>query len=301
MKSDKKKASLSSKLMWTFNIVLLTTICAVAGYPKVSDAWNRYVANQMITTYSNAVDLSDPEELQKAREEALEYNKDLFKAGKNHIAEYTEKTLKQVENDTTKLAIETAHDETYENLMNVANNDIMGTIIIKKLNIDLPIYHYASTAVLEKGVGHLYGSSLPFGGESSHSVLTGHRGLPTMEVFTALNEMKIGDFFEVDTLGEKHQYKVVEINTVLPSELDNLSIEEGRDLITLVTCTPYGVNTHRLLVTGERVNDNEKVEVQKTTIEHIQEIVEFPTVIMGTAAGIFILALILLIYNWIFR
>ena len=122
-----------------------------------------------------------------------------------------------------------------------------------------------------------------------------------MEVFTALNEMKIGDFFEVDTLGEKHQYKVVEINTVLPSELNNLSIEEGRDLITLVTCTPYGVNTHRLLVTGERVNDNEKVEVQKTTIEHIQEIVEFPTVIMGTAAGIFILALILLIYNWIFR
>ena len=296
---EKKRTTLGSRLITTFNIVLILSILGIGGYPRISDAWNRYVANQMVSNYSDAIENMDPSEIEEAKEAALEYNKALYAAGDNHISEYTARAKDSNVIDDNGVALAKAEDEYYESVMNIAGDSIMGVINIPKINVDLPIYHYTSVDVLEKGIGHLYGSSVPFGGESSHSVVSGHRGLPTMRLFTDLDQLVIGDTFEMNVLNEKHVYKIVEINTVLPEDLDTLSIQKGRDLVTLVTCTPYAVNTHRLLITGERVKNDEPVVVEKTTVQHVQEVVERPTLMLGGIAFIVIMAFILLIHTWI--
>ena len=296
---EKKRTTLGSRLITTFNIVLILSILGIGGYPRISDAWNRYVANQMVSNYSDAIENMNPSEIEEAKEAALEYNKALYAAGDNHISEYTARAKDSNVIDDNGVALAKAEDEYYESVMNIAGDSIMGVINIPKINVDLPIYHYTSVDVLEKGIGHLYGSSVPFGGESSHSVVSGHRGLPTMRLFTDLDQLVIGDTFEMNVLNEKHVYKIVEINTVLPEDLDTLSIQKGRDLVTLVTCTPYAVNTHRLLITGERVKNDEPVVVEKTTVQHVQEVVERPTLMLGGIAFIVIMAFILLIHTWI--
>lgn len=145
----------------------------------------------------------------------------------------------------------------YEQILNLEGDGMMGSIEIPKLDLHLPIYHGTSEEVLQKGVGHLYGSSLPIGGRNSHCVLTGHRGVPGAKLFTGLGELEIGDLFFVRVCGKKHEYRVSVIRVVSPEDTKWIRIQDGKDLISLVTCTPYGVNTHRLIITGERVKEVE--------------------------------------------
>lgn len=132
-------------------------------------------------------------------------------------------------------------------------NDVMATVKIPSIDVNLPIYHGTDTATLDKGVGHLFGTALPVGGESTHTVLTGHTGLGTATIFDELTSVQMGEFFYIETAGRHLKYQVTDIRVVLPNETESLNKVEGKDLATLITCTPYGVNTHRLLVTGERV------------------------------------------------
>ena len=142
----------------------------------------------------------------------------------------------------------------YRSLLNVTSDGIMAYIKIPKIDINLPIYHSVDSAVLQVAIGHLEGSSLPVGGEGVHTVLSGHRGLTSAKLFTHLDELEIGDAFSITVLGETLNYTIDNIDTVLPEEMDGLAIEEDKDYCTLVTCTPYGVNTHRLLVRGVRTD-----------------------------------------------
>lgn len=150
----------------------------------------------------------------------------------------------------------TSDEERYYNQLKIPNTDIMGYIYIKKLNLDLPIYHSVDEAVLQVGIGHLPVSSLPVGGNSTHAVLMGHRGLPTAKLFTNLDRMEIGNTFVLKVLREKYYYKVDEIQVVEPDKVtDEIEIEESKDQVTLITCTPYGINSHRLLIRGVRTED----------------------------------------------
>lgn len=151
-------------------------------------------------------------------------------------------------------------DERYQNLLNVDGSGMMGYIRIPKIKVELPIYHGTSETVLQAGVGHFWGTSLPVGGESTHTVLTGHRGLPTKTLFTNMDKLKVGDIFYIKVLGETLAYQIDQILTVLPEETEALSIEPGQDYATLVTCTPYAINTHRLLVRGERIPYEEAIK-----------------------------------------
>ena len=155
--------------------------------------------------------------------------------------------------------------EDYKNQLNVTGNGIMGYVNIPSLNIHLPIYHGTDSKTLEKGIGHLLGSSLPVGGDTTHSILTAHSGMASQKMFSDLPQLKIGDVFYLEVLGETLAYQVDQIKTVLPYDVTYLGIEEGRDLCTLVTCTPFGVNTHRLLVRGTRIPYEEAEEIVEET------------------------------------
>ena len=143
--------------------------------------------------------------------------------------------------------------EAYEDLLNLNGDGMMGYIIIPKMNVELPIYHGVEEKVLQVGVGHLSETSLPVGGESTHAALSGHRGLPSAKLFTDLDQMEVGDQFYIKVLGETLAYEVHEVETVLPTETESLAIQAGEDLVTLITCTPYGINSHRLLVHAHRI------------------------------------------------
>ncbi len=141
----------------------------------------------------------------------------------------------------------------YESLLNLNGDGMMGYIIIPKMNVELPIYHTVEERVLQVGVGHMESSSLPVGGESTHAALSGHRGLPSAKLFTDLDQMEVGDQFYIKVLGETLAYEVHEVETVLPTQTESLAIQPGQDLVTLITCTPYGINSHRLLVHAHRI------------------------------------------------
>ena len=158
----------------------------------------------------------------------------------------------------------------YSGLLNVDGSGIMGYIEIPKISVSLPIYHGTGEAVLQVGVGHLDWTSLPTGGEGTHTVLSGHRGLPSAKLFTHLDQMEVGDTFQLRILDEVLTYQVDQILIVLPEETSDLVIQKGKDYCTLITCTPYGINTHRLLVRGQRVETTEEVQAVRVTAEAVQ-------------------------------
>ena len=158
----------------------------------------------------------------------------------------------------------------YEEILNISQNGIMAYIEIPKISVYLPIYHGTKDDVLKKGIGHLENSSLPIGGVSTHAVLTGHTGLLKAELFTRIRELKIDDYFYIYTLGQKLTYKVYQIKVVLPTEVDDIKIQEGKDLVSLVTCTPYGVNTHRLLVQAIRTENIEEKNFDSNQNESLE-------------------------------
>ena len=161
--------------------------------------------------------------------------------------------------DSFSRDVEYNYDQEYLKLLNINNDGVMGYLKIPKLGCEIPIYHGTSENVLQNGAGHFEGSSLPVGGKGTHAVISAHSGLPSARLFSDLDQLKIGDMFYIYVYDRVLAYKIDEIVTVLPSEVDRLKIEDGKDYVTLLTCTPYAVNTHRLLVRGSRVEYNKKV------------------------------------------
>lgn len=238
----------------------VTTIVLVAAllvglslllYPTVSDWWNSMHQSRAITSYAESVASLDEATYEELLDEARAYNETLV--GKENRFEMTDEERQE-----------------YEDLLSVDGTNVIGTIEIDKIDCSLPIYHGSDDAVLQVGVGHLEGSSLPVGGESTHAVITGHRGLPSAKLFTDLDQLEIGDTFVITVLDETLTYEVDQIRIVEPTDLSDLAIEEGQDLCTLVTCTPYGINTHRLLVRGHRVEnaaDGQRVPADAIQVE----------------------------------
>ncbi len=184
----------------------------------------------------------------------------------------------------------------YDTLLDPNGNGLMGSIEIPKLNLKLAIYHGLGTEALENGVGHVEGTSLPIGGEGTHAVLAGHRGLPSARLFTDLDQMQIGDTFLIHVLDQTLAYKVDQIKTVLPEETEDLAIVPGEDHVTLITCTPYGVNTHRLLVRGVRTEYTEKIQEEVEA-----EIVPVFQPVYITIAGGAVFVVVLLIVSAIMK
>lgn len=227
-----KKDKLNVMLVFVFIIGL-----SVMLYPPISSYWNSKVQSRAVASYSNAVKLLTEEEKDTMLKKADTYNEKL--------------------KDVNRPFLNYAEAGDYNSILDISGTGIMGYVTIEKLGVELPIYHGTSEGVLQVAAGHLEGSSLPVGGEGTHSVLSAHRGLPSARLFTNLDKMEAGDTFTVTVLDRKLTYQVDQIKIVEPQEINDLTIEEGKDYCTLMTCTPYGINSHRLLVRGERISQEE--------------------------------------------
>lgn len=244
-------------------------------YPVVSNYVNQLHSTTIATDYEQEVSHLSENLENEMIEQAREYNKSLI-----GISSFIDPF-----SDTEGIQTE---DDVYNNLLKIDDTGMMGYIDIPKIDIVLPIYHGTSESVLQSGVGHLPNTSLPVGGESSHAVLSGHRGLANAKIFTDLNKMEIGDVFYIKILHHTFAYQVDQILTVLPSETDALQIEKGKDYVTLVTCTPYAVNTHRLLVRGTRIPYEEAKKVDEEVGLH-RTIPFYMIVLIGGIAAVVII------------
>lgn len=220
---------------------------AIISYPSISDWWNQRHASQAIATYQAQVEKIDNAERKAMIEEAKAFNATL-PLGANF-------TL-----DDEKM-------EEYYDTLDITGTGIMGYIEVPKIGVNLPIYHGIEDTILQIAIGHIPGTSLPVGGETTHAVVSGHRGLPSAMLFTDLDRMTEGDIFTVTVLDEMVTYQVDQIRIVLPEDTSNLAIESGRDYMTLVTCTPYGVNSHRMLVRGTRIDNLEAEKIYRIEAE----------------------------------
>lgn len=222
-------------------------------YPMISTWYNERHQAQVQIHYQEKVEQVDNTKLIEAKELAVAYNQTILPGA-------------QDEDSFSKEALLSA-SENYGSLLNLAGDGIMGYVEIPTIGVNLPIYHGTNNSTLERGVGHLLGSSLPVGGESTHSVLTAHSGMASAKMFSDLDRLKIGDVFFLEVLDEKLAYQVDQIKTVLPHDTTFLQTEIGNDLCTLVTCTPFGVNTHRLLVRGTRIEYEEAEVIVEEKLE----------------------------------
>ncbi|MFI3209406.1 MAG: class C sortase, partial [Eubacteriales bacterium] len=253
-------------------------------YPTISNYYNQKMNSYIVTNYVESVSMIDEDAYALYLEEALSYNESLHSIEQEFIAGEAE-------------------DQSYIDTLDVLDG-IMGYLVIDKIDVNLPIYHGTDESVLQVGVGHLEGSSLPTGEVGNHTVLTGHTGLPSAELLTNLTEMEIGDTFEINVLDEVYTYEVFNIVTIEPSEIDDLERVEDKDIVTLVTCTPYGINSHRLLVQGERIEVEEEdtpvvqaVESDSTSIwETIDYYMPYATLMI-----IYFLLLIILVLSLLLR
>lgn len=262
---------MKKKLSNIILVLIFLTGVSLLVYPTFSDWWNSMHQSRAIAAYVDQVNTLDDAQYETMLEQADAYNQTLI--GKEDRYNLSDSEL-----------------ETYNSLLDVTGTGIMGYVVIPKINVRLPIYHGTDPAVLEIAIGHIAGSSLPVGGESTHCVLSGHRGLPSAKLFTDIDQLKEGDQFMLEVLGDTLTYEVDQIKVVLPDELEDIEIEEGKDLCTLVTCTPYGVNTHRLLVRGHRVET-----VQQNHVRVVSDAVQIEPVKVAIAAGIPLLVIIMLL------
>ena len=218
--------------------VILVAGLAVGGglllYPSVANYWNSFHQTKAIMNYTDAVSEMSKEDYTKILDEARDYNKRLGETG-----------IQWIMTDAQK--------EEYNGMLKIKGTDVMGYISIPKIHVKLPMYHGTDEAVLQTSIGHLEQTSLPVGGKNSHCSVSGHRGLPSARLFTDLDKIREGDTWTMTVLNETVTYQVDQIRIVEPEDLSNLSILENKDFCTLITCTPYGVNTHRLLVRGHRI------------------------------------------------
>ena len=226
----KEKKSRSTQILTLVFFIGL----AILLYPTISNYWNQWNASRAMLEYEERIEKLTPEEMEKMREDAREYNQSLVGSFPTFVDGPVE-------------------DEHYRSLLNVTGDGMIGHVTIEKLSVSLPFYHGTSIGVLATAGGHLEGSALPVGGVDSHPVITAHRGLPAAKLFTDLDQMKVGDQFHVNVLDEQYYYEVDDIKIILPEEVEHLGIISDEDYLTLFTCTPYAVNTHRLLVRGKRI------------------------------------------------
>ena len=217
-------------------IVILFIGLSLLLYPTVSDTWNSMHQSRTIMSYTQSVSRMDNENYRKIIEDAQAYNRDLAEIGVQW-----------------RPSLELL--ERYRSLLSFDGNGSMGYIDIPKIKITLPIFHGTDDKILQIGIGHIEGSSLPVGGEGSHCILSGHRGLPSAKLFSNLDQLVVGDTFTLNVLDEVLTYEVDQIRVVEPEDLSELNMEEGKDFCTLVTCTPYGINTHRLLLRAHRIEN----------------------------------------------
>ena len=244
--SEKKGKKFRNLLFWAGFLICI--------FPVISNIVERQRQADAVATYRQTMEKEDEKEIEEKWRQANEYNEMLFQA-KGGIVEETE-------------------ERKYEELLNIHGTDIMGSLEIPKIQVELPIYHGTTDEVLSNGIGHLEGTSLPIGGENTHSVLTGHRGLPSSKLLVRLDEMKIGDLFFIHTYKEVMAYKVEEIMVVKPEDTAWMEIKGEKDLVSLVTCTPFGINSHRLIVTGHRVDYKEKEYIKiKPQLPSVREII----------------------------
>lgn len=256
--------------------VLLVLVFAIGLslllYPTVSNVWNSFHSSRVVSNYDRMVSALPEEDYTQIMEAAREYNRRLL-------------------HNPSRFLMGEEEDVGYQNLLALGENQVMGYIDIPKLGVRLPIYHGTGEAVLQAGVGHIVGSSLPVGGESTHTALSGHSGLPSARLLTDLDQLQMGDLFYLHVFGNVLAYQVDQILVVEPDDMAPLEILEGQDFATLVTCTPYGINTHRLLVRGVRAHPAEVVD---TTI-----IAEASNLGIWTSAALFgapVFALCLIVF-----
>lgn len=245
---------------------------AVMLYPSVSNWWNSRAQTKAIATYEEAVSEMTEEDYSSYFEAAEAYNERLAELG-------SDKTI----------SVPDLVDEDYWDLLNITGTGIMGYVTIDKIDVELPIYHGTDTSVLQNGAGHLEGTSLPVGGESTHCVISAHRGLPSALLFTDLDQLEVGDTFTITVLNQVLTYEIDQISIVEPDEIENLYIEEGKDYCTLMTCTPYGINSHRLLVRGVRIENADDALIRVTA-----EAYQVDTILVATIVAVPLLLLLLI-------
>ena len=245
MKSNKARAKHSNasqgfvsadRLFTIILVVALVVGLSLLAYPSFADYWNSFHQSRAVMTYAESVADMNKEEYERILDEARIYNAELAERGINWRLSDEER-------------------EAYMSQLDISGNGIMGYIRIPKIDVMLPIYHGTEERILQTSIGHLEETSLPVGGSSTHSILSGHRGLPSARLFTDLDKLREGDTFTMTILNETLTYEVDHIWIVEPSDLSHLTIEEGKDYCTLITCTPYGINTHRLLVRAHRIDN----------------------------------------------
>ncbi len=267
-KTKKKKSGLTSTILLV--AIFLIGLCVLL-YPTVSDFWNEKRQSQAIMNYDDLlVDLT-PEDFSEHFRKAEEYNRKLKLISFPFLG-YSEL------------------DDEYYSTLDVNGDGMMGYITIEKIKVQLPIYHGTSDKVLNSAVGHLEGSSLPIGGESTHSVLSAHRGLPSAKLFTNLDKVVVGDIFTITILDRTFTYQVDQVLIVLPDKIEELYVKEGEDFCTLVTCTPYGINTHRMLVRGtriENIEEEKKVNVLTEAFQ-IDPLIVTPAVAIPMLGGLLV-------------
>ena len=265
MEKKKKKDKSSIILILIFFVGLSLLL-----YPSFSEFWNSKHQSRAIAGYTEQVLEIDDHSYELMLQEAHEYNKTL-------------------ENGTARWVPSEAELEKYNSLLNVGGTGIMGYVEIPSIGTSLPIYHSVDEAVLQIATGHIPGSSLPVGGTGTHCAISGHRGLPSAKLFTNIDQLKEGDTFRLVILDEVLTYEVDQIRIVEPNDLSNLDIEEGKDLCTLITCTPYGVNSHRLLVRGHRIET-----VETNNIRVSADAVQIDDTIVASFVAVPILLLLLI-------
>ena len=271
-KRERKKGSLSTIIL----VVILLIGLSVMLYPIISDYWNSFHQTRAIANYDAVVEKLDETDYEALFAEAEQYNEQL-------------RRLSAPFSESERLS------GAYNNVLDVAGNGIIGYISINKIGVELPIYHGTSESVLNVAAGHLEGSSLPIGGESRHSVVSAHRGLPSAKLFTDLDRLEVTDTFTITILNQVLTYEVDQILIVEPTQMEALNVTQGKDYCTLLTCTPYGINSHRLLVRGHRIEN-----VQGAIVIH-KEATKIPPYIAAPAIAIPMLFVLLLISLFAYR
>lgn len=256
-------------------VLILLVGLSLLLYPSVSDYWNSFHSSRAISAYAEDVANLDEVQYEEMWSAARAYNRALAER-------------------STNFALSDAQKEEYEKLLDISGVGIMGYLEIPELNMSLPIYHGTEESVLQIAAGHLEWSSLPVGGESSHCVISGHRGLPSAKLFTYLDKLQEGDVFVLRVLDEVLTYEVDQIRVVEPSQVSDLGIVEGSDLCTLVTCTPYGINTHRLLVRGHQIENIQESQTIRVTSDAMQIEPLIVAPIVATPVLLLLLVLLLL-------
>jgi sortase A len=260
-KEDEVKKNDDKRWTWVPHLLRIVGLMIGAGilfYPTISSRWNKYRDAMLISDYTRTVNNYSEDQY-----------KDVFVAAKAYNDQHLSNYIMDAFDESTEDYILT---HPYDTLLNPMGDYVMGYIEIPKIDLRLPIYHGVGTEALEKGAGHIEGTSLPIGGPGTHAVLSGHRGLPGRKLFTDLDLIKEGDQFYLQVLNETLAYEVDQILTVLPHESKALDIVPGEDLVTLVTCTPYGVNSHRLLIRGHRIpfKEEAKEEQKRDVVEKVK-------------------------------